>query len=91
VGSNAVAEKTMVSAVNADRVEGYGPVMGSAAAITAMGILVTAVLGPEKMDAKFEQAKPAGTAEIKLMRRLDPEAGADKATQVPVEVAPARE
>lgn len=83
---NAIAEKTLVTAVNGDRVEGYGPVMGVATAIIAVGIVVTAALGPEKRGAKFELAKPAGTAEMDLMHKLDPEAGLDKASEVHVEV-----
>jgi MFS family permease len=82
---NAVAEKTLVTAVTGDRVEGYGPVMGVATAIIALGIVVTAALGPEKRGAMFEQAKVAGVGEMDLMRKLDPEVGEEKVTEVQVE------
>lgn len=77
----------MVTAVTGDRVEGYGPVMGVATAIIALGIVVTATLGPEKRAAAFEQAKVAGIAEIDFGKELDEEAGGEKVAEVQVEVA----
>ncbi|KAK7512663.1 major facilitator superfamily domain-containing protein [Phyllosticta citriasiana] len=59
---NAIAEKTFVTLDNGDRVPAYGPVMGVATAIIALGIAVTAAFGPEKRGRKFEEAKVAGAA-----------------------------
>lgn len=53
---NAVAESTFVSDVGGPRVDAYGPVMGVATAIIAVGIAVTAAFGPEKRGSKFESA-----------------------------------
>lgn len=57
---NAIAEKTFVTLDNGDRVSAYGPVMGVATAIIALGIAVTTAFGPEKRGRKFEQARAAG-------------------------------
>ena len=58
---NAIAEKTFItSKINGDRVEAYGPVMGVATAIIALGIIVTTAPGPERRGARFELAKIAG-------------------------------
>lgn len=56
---NAIAENTMITAYSGDRVEAYGPVMGVATAIIAIGIAVTTAFGPEKRGRSFE-APPAG-------------------------------
>ncbi|KAF4974990.1 hypothetical protein FZEAL_8174 [Fusarium zealandicum] len=53
---NSIAEKTLVTIKNGDKVEAYGPVMGVATAIIAMGIVVTAMFGPEKRGKSFEHA-----------------------------------
>ncbi|UNI24300.1 hypothetical protein JDV02_010056 [Purpureocillium takamizusanense] len=56
---NAIAEKTFVTIKNGDRVEAYGPTMGIATAIIALGIIVSTMLGPERRGRDFEQ-KVAG-------------------------------
>ncbi|KAH7152011.1 major facilitator superfamily domain-containing protein [Dactylonectria estremocensis] len=53
---NAIAEKTLVTIKNGDKVEAYGPVMGIATAIIAIGIVVTTMFGPEKRGRHFEHA-----------------------------------
>lgn len=53
---NAVAEKTLITIKNGDRVEAYGPVMGIATAIIALGIAFTTMFGPEKRGRSFEGA-----------------------------------
>jgi hypothetical protein len=53
---NAIAESTFVSDVGGPRVDAYGPVMGIATAIIAVGIAVTAAFGPEKRGSRFESA-----------------------------------
>lgn len=53
---NAVAEKTFVTLKNGDKVEAYGPVMGVATAIIALGIMFTTMFGPEKRGRAFEHA-----------------------------------
>ncbi|KAF7563405.1 hypothetical protein G7046_g744 [Stylonectria norvegica] len=53
---NAIAEKTFVTLKNGDKVEAYGPVMGIATAIIAIGIIITTMLGPEKRGREFDHA-----------------------------------
>lgn len=56
---NILAEKNFIRNSDGDLVEAYGPVMGIATGIIALGIAVTAALGPEKRGRSFE-ARPAG-------------------------------
>ncbi|KAI8658817.1 hypothetical protein NCS55_01159700 [Fusarium keratoplasticum] len=53
---NAIAENTFVTIKNGDKVEAYGPVMGIATAIIALGIVFTTMFGPEKRGRSFEGA-----------------------------------
>lgn len=56
---NAIAESHFLkSRKSGDRVEAYGPTMGIATAIIALGIAVTAALGPEKKGRHFETVGP---------------------------------
>ncbi|KAK8064590.1 carboxylic acid transporter protein [Apiospora phragmitis] len=57
---NAIAESHFVTSRMGHRVEAYGPVMGIATVIIALGIAVTTALGPEKLGRHFEEAGPAG-------------------------------
>ncbi|KAK7961816.1 MFS general substrate transporter [Apiospora aurea] len=57
---NAIAESHFVTSSKGNRVEAYGPVMGVATVIIALGIAVTTALGPEKLGRHFEEAGPAG-------------------------------
>ena len=57
---NAISEKTFIRSFKGHRVEAYGPVMGVATAIIAVGIILTTAPGPEKRGARFELAKVAG-------------------------------
>ncbi len=52
---NAIAETHLIT-VDGERVSAYGPTMGIATAIIAIGIMVTASLGPEKRGSRFEHA-----------------------------------
>lgn len=52
---NAIAESHLIT-VNGERVSAYGPTMGIATAIIAIGIMVTAAVGPEKRGSHFESA-----------------------------------
>ena len=52
---NAVAESHLIT-VDGERVSAYGPTMAVATAIIAIGIMVTAGLGPEKRGSHFENA-----------------------------------
>lgn len=86
---NAIAEKIMVTAVDGERVEAYGPVMGVATAIIALGIIVTTMFGPERKGAKFELAKPAGVQEMDIREKLGSDAGlerGDSEKQAPTQV-----
>lgn len=56
---NILAEKNFLRNHEGEIVEAYGPVMGIATAIIAIGIAVTTSLGPERRGRSFD-AKPAG-------------------------------
>ncbi|KAK5008282.1 hypothetical protein LTR28_004199 [Elasticomyces elasticus] len=68
---NAIAESHLIKGPKGKRVSSYGPTMGIATAIIAIGIAVTAALGPEKRGARFETVGPAGTAEMVLAEKLE--------------------
>ena len=75
---NAIAESHFLRRSNGDRVEAYGPTMGVATAIIAVGIAVTAAVGPEKRGSRFETTAPAGTdVEALVKRPSDAEAGSE--------------
>lgn len=57
---NALAEKIFIKDEGGPHVKAYGPVMGVATAIIAVGIAVTVALGPERRGRKFEEAAIAG-------------------------------
>ncbi|KAI5857398.1 carboxylic acid transport protein [Durotheca rogersii] len=57
---NAIAESRFVTSKSGKLVEAYGPTMGIATAIIAVGIMVTTALGPERRGRSFEHAGPAG-------------------------------
>jgi len=59
---NAIAETHFVGNHFGHIKPAYGPVMGIATAIIAMGIAITTALGPEKRGREFEKALPAGVA-----------------------------
>ena len=83
---NAIAESHLITGVGGNRVESYGPTMGVATAIIALGIAVTAALGPEKRGSRFETAAPAGVDGVTVVARGvkvdDPEAGSDSGGEV---------
>jgi SHS family lactate transporter-like MFS transporter len=78
---NAIAESHLVTAVDGELAPGYGPTMGIATAIIAIGIAVTTAFGPERRGRKFELAMPAGVQEMEIRGKLDAESqvGVDKA------------
>lgn len=53
---NAIAEATRVTAPSGSQAPAYGPTMGVATAIIALGIMVTTAFGPEKRGRRFESA-----------------------------------
>lgn len=55
----------------------YGPVMGVATAIIALGIAVTAAVGPEKRGSKFENAVIGGQTTVDVEKSGDEEKGGD--------------
>ncbi|KAI1463249.1 MFS general substrate transporter [Daldinia caldariorum] len=57
---NAIAESHFVTGKSGKLVDGYGPTMGIALAIVAVGITITTALGPERRGRSFEDAGPAG-------------------------------
>ncbi|WEW55351.1 hypothetical protein PRK78_000781 [Emydomyces testavorans] len=60
---NAVAESIMVKGAKGKLAPAYGPTMGVATAIIAVGIVVTTAFGPEKRGRQFELARAAGVVE----------------------------
>lgn len=56
---NLLAEKNFIRDSAGELVEAYGPVMGIATAIIAIGIAVTTALGPERRGRSFE-SRPVG-------------------------------
>lgn len=77
---NAVAEQTWITGPKGNQVEAYGPTMGVATAIIAMGIVVTTMLGPEKCGRDFSGAV-AGAAEDEP-KQLDEERGGEKSLEI---------
>ncbi|PGH21554.1 hypothetical protein AJ80_03114 [Polytolypa hystricis UAMH7299] len=57
---NAVAESISVTGDNGKPAPAYGPTMGVATAIIAIGIMVTTAFGPEKRGRRFEEERAAG-------------------------------
>lgn len=51
---NAIAERTYVTVEGGRKAEAYGPVMGVATAIIAVGIIVTVMFGPERCGRRFD-------------------------------------
>lgn len=77
---NAIAESTWVTTASGARASAYGPVMGIATAIIALGIVLTTAVGPEKRGRRFETAV-AGVEDLTPAKSLDLEAGShDKGT-----------
>ena len=72
---NAISERTFITSGSGERVEAYGPVMGVATAIIALGIAITSAFGPEKRGRQFEKVAVAGTAamqeEVKDIERAE--------------------
>ncbi|KAF2006420.1 carboxylic acid transport protein-like protein [Amniculicola lignicola CBS 123094] len=71
---NAIAEKVNITTSKGEKAPAYGPVMGIATAIIALGIATTTALGPEKRGRHFENAGPPG---VDLMAAKDIEEGDD--------------
>lgn len=71
---NAVSESISVTSASGHRVNAYGPVMGVATAIIAVGIMVTTAVGPEKRGRRFETVI-AGVDEAADTKVMDIESG----------------
>lgn len=78
---NAIAENTFITIHNGDRVEAYGPVMGIATAIIAVGIILTTMFGPEKRGRSFGHAV-AGMEEEEFAPKKDIETGSIEKVEV---------
>ncbi|KAL1961251.1 hypothetical protein VTO42DRAFT_3197 [Malbranchea cinnamomea] len=61
---NAIAEKIYIVGDSGELAPSYGPTMGVATAIIAVGIAVTTAVGPEKRGRKFELAAAAGATAV---------------------------
>lgn len=70
---NALSESHFVRSQSGKRVEAYGPVMGIATVIIALGIAVTAALGPEKRGRSFE-LEPAAGVSVPAAKVIDDDA-----------------
>ncbi|KHN94975.1 carboxylic acid transport protein [Metarhizium album ARSEF 1941] len=70
---NAIAEKTFLTKSNGKRVEAYGPVMGIATAIIALGIVVTTMLGPERCGRQFENKIAGVSSEVSSAKAAESE------------------
>ncbi|KND93379.1 Carboxylic acid transporter protein [Tolypocladium ophioglossoides CBS 100239] len=70
---NAISEKTFVTLTNGHRAEAYGPVMGIATAIIAIGIIVTVMFGPERRGRSFENRVAGMDSEASSKKVLDDE------------------
>ncbi|KAJ4288215.1 hypothetical protein N0V88_007404 [Collariella sp. IMI 366227] len=68
---NAISESNFVKSHTGKTVEAYGPTMGIATAIIAIGIAVTTAFGPEKRGREFEKALPAGMNLVQEGSKLD--------------------
>ncbi|EFW20146.1 hypothetical protein D8B26_003411 [Coccidioides posadasii str. Silveira] len=73
---NAIAESISIRGANGQPAPAYGPTMGVATAIIAIGIAVTTAFGPEKRGRKFELARAAGAVDYPTPK--DIEASAEK-------------
>ncbi|KAK0720162.1 major facilitator superfamily domain-containing protein [Lasiosphaeris hirsuta] len=81
---NAISESHHVTSNTGKSVEAYGPTMGIATAIIALGIAVTTAFGPEKRGREFEKTKPAGMNVLQEGKRVDDlEADAGAGTPLP--------
>ncbi|CAG8181395.1 unnamed protein product [Penicillium salamii] len=74
---NAVSESISVTSASGHRVNAYGPVMGVATAIIAVGIMATTAIGPEKRGRRFESVV-AGVDEVAVAKATDLEAAGQK-------------
>ncbi|CAG8219485.1 unnamed protein product [Penicillium nalgiovense] len=83
---NAISESTFITNAAGHRVEAYGPVMGVATAIIALGIMITAAVGPEKRGRRFESVV-AGVDEAVDAKTMDLETGEDKHSAEAIEMA----
>lgn len=88
---NAIAESTTVTASSGKLAPAYGPTMGVATAIIAVGIAITTAFGPEKRGRRFESAV-TGVDESVLRKDIDLEEGiehkdTDKETEERIERA----
>lgn len=72
---NGIAEQTFLTLKNGDKVEAYGPTMGVATAIIAIGIIVTTMLGPEKRGRDFGNVVAGMEEEIQQQKSKDVETG----------------
>jgi sugar phosphate permease len=84
---NAIAESTWVKTPSGKKASAYGPVMGVATAIIAIGIMVTTAFGPEKRGRRFELVV-AAVDEHPSTKNADVELGEDrKAKDEQIELA----
>jgi sugar phosphate permease len=83
---NAIAENVFVKDEGGPRVPAYGPVMGVATAIIAIGIACTVAVGPEKRGRRFENEAIAGAGAIVPKDIENGDEGLEKNTREQVEI-----
>ena len=83
---NALSESIYVSDTGGPHVFAYGPVMGIATAIIAVGIAVTVSVGPERKGRKFEVTPVVGEHDIKKDIEMGEASDDDKNVTSQVEV-----
>ncbi|KAG5983230.1 hypothetical protein E4U55_000520 [Claviceps digitariae] len=70
---NAIAENTFLRLPNGHKVEAYGPVMGVATAIIALGIVLTTMIGPERRGREFEHKVAGMDGDVSCPKALEVE------------------
>ncbi|CAJ2499651.1 Uu.00g025040.m01.CDS01 [Anthostomella pinea] len=81
---NAISESHFLRNHKGNIVEAYGPTMGIATAIIALGIAVTTALGPEKRGRSFEHAPAGGNISNDVEKALDMASLAESSKAAPV-------
>ncbi|TKA64552.1 hypothetical protein B0A49_09938 [Cryomyces minteri] len=83
---NAIAESHKIRGPAGKPVSSYGPTMGIATAIIAIGIAVTVAFGPEMRGRHFEQAGAAGVSVVMAASKAAPELGNDSGSEKNVDI-----
>lgn len=83
---NALSEHHFVKDTGGPHVKAYGPVMGIATGIIALGIVCTVAVGPEKRGRRFEEAPIAGAGESVQAKDVETADDMEDKTRVTLEI-----